>query len=49
MPDQHAALVYHRTVFDDWRSIAMAIYMALAGYTVMVGIPVKAIYVCSYK
>jgi len=40
MPDQHAALVYHRTVFDDWRSIAMAIYMALAGYTVMVGIPV---------
>ena len=40
MPDQHTALVYHRTVFDDWRSIAMAIYMALAGYTVMVGIPV---------
>lgn len=40
MPDQHTALVYHHTVFDDWRSIAMAIYMALAGYTVMVGIPV---------
>ncbi|AQA19570.1 MFS transporter [Halioglobus japonicus] len=29
-----------RTIFDDWRSIAVAIYMALAGYTVMVGIPV---------
>jgi predicted MFS family arabinose efflux permease len=40
MPEQHVALVYHRTVFDDWRSIAIAIYMALAGYTVMVGIPV---------
>jgi len=40
MPDQAASLVYHRTIFDDWRSIAMAIYMALAGYTVMVGIPV---------
>jgi len=40
MPDSQAALIYHRTVFDDWRSIAMAIYMALAGYTVMVGIPV---------
>lgn len=40
MPEQQATIVHHRTVFDDWRSITMAIYMALAGYTVMVGIPV---------
>ncbi|MEP4486468.1 MAG: MFS transporter [Halioglobus sp.] len=40
MADRRATLVYHRTIFDDWRTIAMAIYMALAGYTVMVGIPV---------
>ncbi len=40
MTEQHAALVHHRTVFDGWRSIALAIYMALAGYSVMVGIPV---------
>ncbi len=37
---QRAQLVHHRTVFDGWRSIAIAIYMALAGYSVMVGIPV---------
>ena len=30
----------HRSPFDDWRSIVVAIYMALAGYGVMVGIPV---------
>jgi len=40
MPEQQEKLIHHRTVFDDWRSITMAIYMALAGYTVMVGIPV---------
>jgi predicted MFS family arabinose efflux permease len=33
-------LLHHRTVFDDWRSISVAIYMALVGYGVMVGIPV---------
>jgi predicted MFS family arabinose efflux permease len=33
-------LVYHRTVFDDWRSLTIGIYMALVGYAVMVGIPV---------
>lgn len=33
-------LIHHRTVFDDWRSIAIGIYMALVGYGVLVGIPV---------
>lgn len=33
-------LVHHRTVFDDWRSLTLGIYMALVGYAVMVGIPV---------
>jgi predicted MFS family arabinose efflux permease len=33
-------LLHHRTVFDDWRSISIAIYMALVGYSVMVAIPV---------
>jgi predicted MFS family arabinose efflux permease len=31
---------YKPTQFDDWRSITVAIYMALVGYGVMVGIPV---------
>ena len=34
------ALVHRRTVFDDWRSLTIGIYMALVGYAVMVGIPV---------
>jgi len=29
-----------RTEFDDWRSIALALYMVLVGYGVLVGIPV---------
>jgi len=33
-------LLHHRTVFDGWRSISVAIYMALVGYSVMVAIPV---------
>jgi predicted MFS family arabinose efflux permease len=33
-------LTHHRTVFDDWRSLTIGIYMALAGYAVMVGLPV---------
>ena len=33
-------LVHHKTVFDDWRSLTIAIYMALVGYAVMVGMPV---------
>ncbi len=33
-------LLHHRTEFDDWRSLTIGIYMALAGYAVMVGLPV---------
>jgi predicted MFS family arabinose efflux permease len=33
-------LVHQRTEFDDWRSLTIGIYMALAGYAVMVGLPV---------
>lgn len=33
-------LLHRRTVFDDWRSLTIGIYMALVGYFVMVGIPV---------
>ena len=33
-------LLHHRTIFDDWRSLTIGIYMALVGYAVMVGIPV---------
>jgi MFS family permease len=33
-------LVHRRTVFDGWRSVTIGIYMALAGYGVLVGIPV---------
>jgi predicted MFS family arabinose efflux permease len=28
------------TIFDSWRSISMALFMALVGYTVMVSVPV---------
>ncbi|MEP5569438.1 MAG: MFS transporter [Halioglobus sp.] len=40
MPETTSSLLHHRTVFDDWRSISVAIFMALVGYGVMVGIPV---------
>ena len=33
-------LVHHKTIFDDWRSLTIGIYMALVGYAVMVGLPV---------
>lgn len=33
-------LLHQRTEFDDWRSLTIGIYMALAGYAVMVGLPV---------
>ena len=33
-------LVHQKTEFDDWRSLTIGIYMALAGYAVMVGLPV---------
>jgi len=36
----HSGLVHRKTVFDDWRSLTIGIYMALAGYGVMVGLPV---------
>ena len=40
MIDHGNKLVHHPTVFDDWRSLTIGIYMALVGYAVMVGIPV---------
>lgn len=40
MTNEGSRLLHHRTIFDGWRSISLAIYMALAGYGVMVGIPV---------
>ena len=39
-PDTQARLSHRRTVFDDWRSVTIGIYMALVGYGVLVGIPV---------
>lgn len=33
-------LEHHRTIFDGWRSISIALYMALLGYGVSVGLPV---------
>ncbi len=40
MSSNTSSLLHHRTVFDNWQSITVAIYMALVGYGVMVGIPV---------
>jgi predicted MFS family arabinose efflux permease len=40
MTDTGTALLHHRTVFDGWRSISIALYMTLVGYGVLVGIPV---------
>ena len=40
MTNDRTKLMHHRTVFDDWRSLTIGIYMALAGYGVMVGLPV---------
>lgn len=40
MSDTHNTLVHEKTEFDDWRSLTLGIYMALAGYAVMVGMPV---------
>jgi predicted MFS family arabinose efflux permease len=33
-------LLHHRTVFDGWRSMSVALYMTLVGYGVLVAIPV---------
>lgn len=40
MIDDGSKLLHHRTEFDGWRSLSIGIYMALAGYAVMVGLPV---------
>ena len=40
MAADHSGLVHHKTIFDDWRSLTIGIYMALVGYAVMVGLPV---------
>jgi len=40
MTTEGSSLLHQRTVFDDWRSLTIGIYMALAGYAVMVGLPV---------
>ena len=32
--------LHGKTEFDDWRSVTIALYMAIVGYSVMVGIPV---------
>jgi len=40
MTSDSSRLLHHRTEFDDWRSLTIGIYMALAGYAVMVGLPV---------
>ena len=40
MTNDSTKLMHHRTVFDDWRSLTIGIYMALVGYAVMVGLPV---------
>jgi len=33
-------LQHHRTVFDGWRAMVIAIFMTLVGYGVLVGVPV---------
>ena len=40
MAADHSGLMHHKTIFDDWRSLTLGIYMALVGYAVMVGLPV---------
>ena len=40
MTKDGSKLLHQRTVFDDWRSLTIGIYMALTGYAVMVGLPV---------
>ena len=40
MTNDSSTLLHHRTIFDNWRSLTIGIYMALVGYAVMVGLPV---------
>ena len=35
-----SVLSHHKTVFDGWRSLSLALYMTLVGYAVLVGVPV---------
>jgi predicted MFS family arabinose efflux permease len=39
-PGSKTTLQHAPTVFDGWRSISISLYMTLAGYAVMVGVPV---------
>jgi len=40
MTDQQPNTPLQETAFDSWRSISISLYMALVGYSVLVGIPV---------
>ena len=40
MAENSGALLHHKTVFDGWRSISIALYMTLVGYAVLVAVPV---------
>ena len=40
MSDSQNKLQHQKTVFDNWQSLTIGIYMALVGYAVMVGLPV---------
>ncbi len=40
MTTPHATLQHTRTPFDNWRSLAISLYMTLVGYGVLVAIPV---------
>ncbi len=40
MADTASTLQHDRTIFDGWRSISLSLYMTLAGYAVLVGVPV---------
>ena len=40
MTDQQPNAPLQETAFDSWRSISISLYMALVGYSVLVGIPV---------
>jgi len=40
MASTSTKLIHQKTVFDDWRTLSLGIYMALVGYAVMVGLPV---------
>jgi predicted MFS family arabinose efflux permease len=40
MSNDDGTLLHNKTVFDGWRSIAIALYMTLVGYGVLVAVPV---------